>query len=126
MGIAGKEFEGIPWMHLMARGCLGVGKGCAQTSSRIRVRMREAGCFVSDVHLRTIFKELVEFYGCQVGSSTSDPPGFYLIESAEEMEENVRSLSSRAFSILRRVAALKRIAMDEAYRQMKLDFGEVE
>ena len=58
---------------------------------------------MSDREVRKLVKELVEVYGVAIGSG---PTGFFIPETAEEVRQIRRALLSRAYSLLKRVAAL--------------------
>ena len=76
---------------------------------------------VSEVRLREIVRHLIEHHGYCIGSRTGRPPGYYLITEPDEIEEVYRSLRHRGISILTRAARLKKISLEEVFKQGVLD-----
>ena len=76
---------------------------------------------VSEVRLREIVRHLIEVHGYCIGSRTGRPPGYYLITEPEEIEEVYRSLRHRGISILMRAAKLKKISVEEVFKQGVLE-----
>lgn len=63
---------------------------------------------IDERRVRDIVKHLIERHGLPVGSSTVEPPGYYLIVDNKERLEVRRSLVRRALSILERARAYDR------------------
>jgi len=58
--------------------------------------------------LRAVVKHLIEEHGALIGSATSSPTGYYLIDSVEEAQAVCDRLHHRGISILERRARLKK------------------
>lgn len=84
-----------------------------------QARMNEKG-------VREIVSELVRKHGKLIGSSTGNPPGFYIIEDIKELESHIRSLRHRGISILYRAAQLSRTSITDIFKQTILEFEEKE
>jgi len=69
--------------------------------------------------VRAITKNLIERHRIRIGSSLGNPPGYYIIETQEEAEQNERTLRKLGISILVRAAALKKITVREYMRQLQ-------
>ena len=60
----------------------------------------------NQVQLRGLIKECIEVDNDLIGSSTINPPGFFIISEKEELEDYANSLESRARSDNQRRTAL--------------------
>ncbi len=69
---------------------------------------------------RRILKILVECYQKRIGGAPGSPPGYFLIESREELEDVCSRYRGQALSLLRREAILRRMSMDELCGQLAL------
>jgi len=69
--------------------------------------------------VRYIAKNLIEQHRIRIGSSLGNPPGYYIIETKEEAEQNEKTLRKLGISILVRAAALKKITVREYMRQLQ-------
>lgn len=75
--------------------------------------------------LRRVVKHLIERHRLPIGASSGRPPGYYLIASADELDQTRRSLLRRATSILRRARAYDRAGwVDDLIGQLRLFLGE--
>lgn len=84
------------------------------------VRYLASMAAVPEVRLREVVRQLIDEHGVCIGSSTGSPPGYYLIESPEEIDAVYRSLRHRGISILMRAARLKKISLVEVFGQGEL------
>lgn len=75
---------------------------------------------VTEVRLREMVRHLIDVHGACIGSSTSKPPGYYIITDPEEIDAVYRSLRHRGISILVRAAKLKQISITEVFGQGEL------
>lgn len=73
------------------------------------------------VRVREIVSHLIRDHGKLIGSSTANPPGFYVITDAEELRRHVKSLRHRGIMCLVRAAALSKTSIEEIFRQGRLD-----
>ncbi|MBE7415102.1 MAG: hypothetical protein HS130_07710 [Deltaproteobacteria bacterium] len=73
------------------------------------------------VRVREIVSHLIREHGKLIGSSTGNPPGFYVITDREELERQIRSLRHRGIMCLVRAAALSKSSIEEIFRQGRLD-----
>jgi len=76
---------------------------------------------IESVRIREIVSHLVKEHGKLIGSSTGNPPGFYVITDREELERQIRSLRHRGIMCLIRAAALSKSSIEEIFRQGRLD-----
>jgi hypothetical protein len=76
---------------------------------------------VTEVRLREMVRHLIDVHGACIGSSTSKPPGYFLIESPLEIDAVYKSLRHRGIEILRRAANLKKISIEEVFNQGVLE-----
>jgi len=100
-----------------------------QVFGLIRVRIgRQSAISVGDISettgipprtVRTIAKSLIERHSIRIGSSLGNPPGYYIIETQEEAEQNEKTLRKLGISILVRAATLKKITVKEYMRQLQ-------
>lgn len=70
---------------------------------------------------RKVLKALVEVYRKRVGSGPANPPGYFLIEKAEELDDVCKRYRKQALSLLRREAILRRTSLEELLGQMQLE-----
>jgi len=63
--------------------------------------------------VRDIVKHLIEHHQIRIGSSLGNPPGYYMIVTKEEAEQNEQTLRKLGISILTRAAVLKRLTIKE-------------
>ncbi len=79
------------------------------------------------VKVREIVSHLVVRHGKVIGSSTGNPPGFYVITDAAELDKHIKSLRHRGIMCLVRAAALSKSSVEEIFKQGKFDMdGGVE
>ncbi|MBU2051365.1 MAG: hypothetical protein KKH61_20650 [Gammaproteobacteria bacterium] len=69
---------------------------------------------------RDIMKTLVEVYRKRIGGVPGSPPGYFLIESPEELEDVCRRYRGQALSLLRREAILRRMSLEELCGQLTM------
>ena len=77
-----------------------------------------------EVKVREIVSRLVVKHGKLIGSSTGNPPGFYVITDMDELKKQVKSLRHRGIMCLVRAAALSKTSIEEIFKQSRLDLGE--
>jgi hypothetical protein len=75
---------------------------------------------VPETRLRELVRHLIDDHGACIGSRTGSPPGYYVIEDPDEIEEVYRSLRHRGISILMRAARLKKTSLAEVFGQGEL------
>lgn len=76
---------------------------------------------IESVRIREIVSHLVKEHGKLIGSSTGNPPGFYVIADLEELDKQIKSLRHRGIMCLVRAAALSKSSVEEIFRQGRLD-----
>ncbi len=81
---------------------------------------------IDDRKVREILKHLSEHHIIAIGSAVSrgengEPPGVFLIKTAEEYEEWKRQEKGRALSILKRIAIHERCTAKELYGQLAME-----
>lgn len=76
---------------------------------------------IEGVRIREIVSHLVKEHGKLIGSSTGNPPGFYVITDRAELEKQIKSLRHRGIMCLVRAAALSKTSIEEIFRQGRLD-----
>lgn len=69
--------------------------------------------------VRDIVKHLIEHHQLRIGSSLGNPPGYYMIVTKEEAEQNEQTLRRLGISILTRAAVLKRLTIKEYMSQLQ-------
>lgn len=80
---------------------------------------------IEGVRVREIVSHLVKEHGRLIGSSTGNPPGFYVITDRAELERQIRSLRHRGIMCLVRAAALSKTSLEEIFKQGRLDIDGV-
>jgi len=75
---------------------------------------------MDDRKLRMTIKHLVEDHAILIGSSTVAPYGYYVPETAEEVDAVVGQLYHRLASIAVRIARIKRISVEEIFGQLRI------
>lgn len=68
-----------------------------------------------------IVNDLIVKHHIPIGSSRNEPTGYYLIETAEELQNAVRPLSRQANAELKRVDTLLQIDLPEFWAKEKAD-----
>ncbi len=68
-----------------------------------------------------IVNDLIIKHHIPIGSSRSEPTGYYLIETAQELQSAVRPLSRQANAELKRVDTLLQIDLTEFWAKEKTD-----
>lgn len=79
---------------------------------------------ISGKRVRQIVAHLVNEHGKLIGSSTCNPPGFYIIVDKEELTKQIESLRHRGIMCLKRAAKLGKSSLEEVYKQGKLALDE--
>jgi len=74
-----------------------------------------------EVKVREIISRLVREKGKLIGSSTGNPPGFYVITDEEELRKHIKSLQHRGIMCLVRAAALSKTSVEEIFKQGRLE-----
>ncbi len=74
----------------------------------------------TDFKVRHAVSELVRKHGCLIGAGISKPKGFFLIQTHQELKEELDSLLSRAGAITARAEALSASAHKLGVRELKL------
>ncbi len=69
--------------------------------------------------VRDIVKGLIEKHHIRIGSSLGNPPGYYMIATNEEAEQNERTLRRLGISILTRAAVLRKLTIEEYMKQLQ-------
>lgn len=77
---------------------------------------------IDSTRVRELVSHLIREHGKLIASSTSNPPGFFVISNEEELRRHIRSLRHRGVSILYRAARLSRTSVTEIFRQTVLEF----
>lgn len=93
-------------------------KGRARARSR-RELSEETG--MGDVHVRQTIRRLIMERGMLIGSAVSDPPGYYIPETADEVFNATKSLRHRGIMILMRAARLQKSSVDLVFNQARLE-----
>jgi hypothetical protein len=82
--------------------------GRASAVSMYEISQRTA---VSPRDVQAIVKFLVEERGVPIGSATSEPFGYYVIRSEDELQDNYRHFVRRGVSNLRHASAFKKASI---------------
>jgi len=69
--------------------------------------------------VRDIVKHLIEHHHVRIGSALGKPPGYYIIATQEEAEENERWLRKLGISILVHAAVLKKLSIKEYMKELQ-------
>lgn len=81
---------------------------------------------ILEVSVRAIVKGLIEEHHKLIGSATSPPAGFFVIETREELRAVCDSLKGRALSILYRMSVLKRCGIRRLLKDLELELGDAQ
>ena len=73
--------------------------------------------------VRDIVKHLIERHAIRIGSALGNPPGYYMIETMEEAEQNEKTLRQLGISILTRAAVLKKLTVAEYMKEIQGELG---
>lgn len=76
------------------------------------------------VKVREIVSHLIREHGKLIGSSTGNPPGFYIITDRSELEKQIKSLRHRGIMCLVRAAALSKTSIEDIFKQGRLEIDE--
>jgi hypothetical protein len=76
--------------------------------------------------VNAVMKSLTENHALAIGASLVRPMGYYLIDTADELENYCRQLHNRALSTLRRESILRRTHMLELLGQIRAELEEEE
>ncbi len=71
--------------------------------------------------IQSIVVDLICRHHCAIGSSSTAPPGFYLIQSDVEREQAERVLRSRIIALAKRLAALHRSSVCAIMDQLSFE-----
>ncbi len=74
---------------------------------------------IGNVRLRAIIAHLINNHDMFIGSSQR---GYFVPVSPEETEEALKNLGPRAMKILFRMSKIKRLSLDEVFRQERMKF----
>jgi cytosine/adenosine deaminase-related metal-dependent hydrolase len=91
------------------------GRGNARTSREIA---EEIG--MSDRYARRAIKHLREEHCHCIGSSSTFPPGYYIIDDPAELEQFAERMTHRGVSILYMVSRIKRASIENIFNQGRL------
>jgi hypothetical protein len=80
-------------------------------------------CGVSTRILQQIIHDLI-LDGKLVASATGPPSGYYVPVTEQEVDAAIRQLEARAYSCLKRVAAIKRQSLVQVAGQLQMDYAE--
>lgn len=94
-------------------------------NNAVSVKALEGATGMGDVEIRQIIRRLIMEHGLLIGSSVSDPPGYYIPETAEEAITATKSLRHRGIMILMRAAKLQRCSVELVFNQARLELEEV-
>ena len=101
---------------------LGVGRAQAQTSAQIVFKICGLSeCTSHHRELRAVVNELRK-KGSRICSSPTG--GYFIAETEEELRECCEFLYARAMDSLVQISAMKRVALPDLRRQLKLDLEE--
>jgi len=96
-------------------------KGRARARS-VRELVEATG--MGDVHVRQTVRRLIMERGMLIGSAVSDPPGYYIPETPDEVFTATKSLRHRGIMILMRAARLQKSSVDLVFNQARLELEE--
>jgi hypothetical protein len=71
--------------------------------------------------VNSVVKSLTEKHALAIGASVAKPYGYYLLDTADELENYCRQLHGRALSQLRRESILRRVHMLELIGQVRME-----
>ncbi len=74
---------------------------------------------IGNVRLRAIIAHLINNHDMFIGSSQR---GYFVPVTPEETEEALKNLGPRAMKILFRMSKIKRLSLDEVFRQERMKF----
>lgn len=95
------------------------GRNCARS---VRDLAGETG--MSDVSVRQTVRRLIMERGVLIGSAVSDPPGYFLPETPDEIFTATKSLRHRGIMILMRAARLQKSSVEMVFNQAVLEFNK--
>ena len=72
-------------------------------------------------HLQDVISHLIVNHKKAIGSASSPPAGYFIIETEQDLKDATKNLHNRAMSVLVRYAALKRVGFNELLHQLSLD-----
>jgi hypothetical protein len=70
---------------------------------------------------RKIIKDLIEQFGCPIGSLYTHVGGYFWINTSGETEVTCKKMTDHAIAMLSRVAELKKIALPDLLGQLSID-----
>lgn len=76
---------------------------------------------ISTRSLQTIINHLIVDHKKPIGSTSKKPAGYYIVSNDEDLDEALKNLRHRAMSILHRMAALRRVSLNELLGQLRLE-----
>ncbi|TAN59639.1 hypothetical protein EPN18_10070 [bacterium] len=76
-----------------------------------------------EVKAREIVSRLVRASGKLIGSSTGNPPGYYVITDETELRKHIESLRHRGIMCLVRAAALSKTSIEDIFEQGRLELN---
>ena len=92
------------------------GSGNAMKVADLAWRVR-----LPETKVREVVSHLVRDHGKLIGSSTTKPPGFYIIDDPEELRAHIKSLQHRGIMCLVRAAALAKTSVEDIFKQGRLE-----
>ncbi|GEM_PF-1440890 len=89
-------------------------------ANALKVRLFAELLGVEERRAQQIVKCLVEKHNILIGSAVSPPFGYYIPETAEEVDAVLAQLYHRMASMAVRIARIKRISVEEVFGQLRL------
>lgn len=89
------------------------------------IRVDELGrvCGIRGRECQAVVHRLRVEHGVPVASAAGQPAGYYLVETAAELEQCYREHRSKALSTLAAMAALRRVALPDLLGQLAIEVG---
>lgn len=95
-------------------------------ASAISKEALAAECGLNERHVRNLIVSLIKHHGAAIGSSSSPPAGYFLIQTAADNDAAKGELRHRIIQLARRLAMLQQNTPDEVLDQLKLALCEAE
>lgn len=89
-------------------------------AAAIQAREIAAATRLPERTVREHIKCLIEKHAVLIGSATGDPAGYFIPETAEEIEAVLAQLYHRIASLAVRIARIKRISVEDVFGQLRL------
>ena len=115
--------EAVPWTDDELRVMQAIERHVGREQALpLELLAAEAG--VSPRVAQELVKHLIESHGQSIGSSTGDPHGYYMIQSADDLERSKAQLRHRIISTARRLAQLEKSTAPKVLGQITLDLEQ--